>query len=63
METAQNRDNAVAFLELLFGPQGVAIQTGTGPAPITPPVVSRRDFERLPRALRPLVAAQGRDDD
>ncbi|HZW74253.1 MAG TPA: substrate-binding domain-containing protein, partial [Caldimonas sp.] len=63
METAQNRDNAIAFLELLFGPQGVAIQTGTGPKPITPPVVSRRDFERLPRALKALVAAQGRDDD
>jgi len=63
METAQNRDNAIAFLELLFGPQGVAIQTGTGPQPITPPVVSRRDFERLPRDLKPLVAVQRRDDD
>jgi ABC-type molybdate transport system substrate-binding protein len=62
METAQNRDNAVAFLELLFGPQGVALQTASGPAPISPPVVSRRDFERLPRALQPLVAKQRRDD-
>jgi ABC-type molybdate transport system substrate-binding protein len=63
LETAQNVDNAVAFLQLLFGSQGVAIQTATGPAPITPPVVSREDFRHLPRALKPLVAAQGRDDD
>jgi ABC-type molybdate transport system substrate-binding protein len=62
METAQNRDNAIAFLELLFGPQGVALQTASGPKPISPPEVSRRDFERLPRALKPLVSAE-RDDD
>jgi hypothetical protein len=62
METAQNRDNAIAFLELLFGPQGVALQTASGPKPISPPEVSRRDFERLPRALRPLVKSE-RDDD
>jgi len=63
METAQNRDNAIAFLQLLFGPQGVALQTVAGPKPISPPVVSRRDFERLPHALRPLVSVQDRDDD
>jgi molybdate/tungstate transport system substrate-binding protein len=62
METAQNRDNAIAFLELLFGPQGVALQTAVGPKPISPPEVSRRDFERLPRALRQLVKSE-RDDD
>jgi molybdate/tungstate transport system substrate-binding protein len=62
METAQNRDNAIAFLELLFGPQGVALQTAAGPKPISPPEVSRRDFERLPRALRQLVKSE-RDDD
>jgi ABC-type molybdate transport system substrate-binding protein len=63
METAQNVDNAVAFLQLLFGSQGVAIQTGTGPAPISPPLVSREDFRHLPRALKPLVGVQDRDDD
>jgi len=60
METAQNRDNAIAFLELLFGPQGVALQTASGPKPISPPVVDRDDFRRLPRELRPLVTT-GRD--
>jgi ABC-type molybdate transport system substrate-binding protein len=62
METAQNRDNAIAFLQLLFGSQGVAIQTTVGPKPISPPVVSRDDFRELPRALKPLVKAD-RDDD
>ncbi|HYC13678.1 MAG TPA: hypothetical protein VEC75_05485, partial [Stellaceae bacterium] len=62
METAQNRDNAIAFLQLLFGSQGVAIQTVTGPKPITPPVVSREDYRHLPRALKALVGVD-RDDD
>ena len=58
METAQNVDNAVAFLQVLFGSQGVAIQTVTGPKPISPPVVDRDDFRRLPRELRPLVRTE-----
>ena len=62
METATNRDNAIRFLDLLFGSQGVAIQTTTGPKPISPPVVNREDFRHLPRALRPLVSVEPGDD-
>jgi molybdate/tungstate transport system substrate-binding protein len=60
LETAMNRDNAIKFLQLLFGSQGVAIQSTTGPAPISPPVVSRHDFERLPAELRSLVDVEHR---
>jgi ABC-type Fe3+ transport system substrate-binding protein len=55
LKQAPNPDNAVKFLQLLFGPQGVAIQRSTGPTPIEQPEVSRVDFHRLPPALRPLV--------
>jgi hypothetical protein len=58
LKSASNSANAVKFLQLLFGPQGVALQTAAGPAPISPPIVSREDFERLPHALRPLVSVQ-----
>jgi molybdate/tungstate transport system substrate-binding protein len=58
MNTAPNPANAVKFLQTLFGPQGVAIQQSVGPDPITPPIVSRLDFLRLPAALRSLVAVK-----
>jgi len=58
---APNRDNAIKFLQLLFGPDGVAAQTAVGPAPISPPIVSHEDFENLPAALQPLISRE-RDD-
>jgi len=54
LKGAANPGNALKFLQLLLSAQGVAIQTSTGPTPITPPI----DFERLPFALRSLVRVQ-----
>jgi ABC-type molybdate transport system substrate-binding protein len=62
LKSAANPDNALKFLQLLFSPQGVGLQTAPGPAPIRPPIVNARDFERLPHLLRPLVRAQRGDD-
>jgi ABC-type molybdate transport system substrate-binding protein len=58
LKSAPDAGNAVKFLQLLFGPQGVALQTAAGPAPISPPVVGREDFERLPHPLKSLVSVQ-----
>jgi ABC-type molybdate transport system substrate-binding protein len=55
LKTAHNKANAIKFLQLLFSSQGVALQTATGPAPISPPLVSHHDFRQLPAALRSLV--------
>jgi hypothetical protein len=51
--------NAIQFLQLLFGPDGVAIQKATGPDPISPPLVSRSAYHELPAALRSLVQRSG----
>jgi molybdate/tungstate transport system substrate-binding protein len=58
LKSAANPGNAIKFLQLLFGAQGVALQTAAGPTPISPPVASARDFERLPSALRSFVRVQ-----
>jgi ABC-type molybdate transport system substrate-binding protein len=55
---APNPTNAVKFLQLLFSPQGVGLQTTAGPTPISPPIVSAKDFAHLPGALRSLVRVQ-----
>lgn len=55
LKTAPNPENAATFLQLLFGSQGVTVQTTTGPTPISPPLVSRRDRRHLPDVLRSLV--------
>jgi ABC-type molybdate transport system substrate-binding protein len=55
LKTAGNKANAIKFLQLLFSSQGVALQTATGPAPISPPLVSHQDFRQLPASLRSLV--------
>ena len=60
MKNAPNPGNAIQFLQLLFGPEGVAIQRETGPEPISPPLVSRSDYHELPAALRNLVERSGR---
>lgn len=63
LRAAPHLATAIKFLQLLFGPQGVALQTASGPQPITPPTVEREDFEHVPPALRALVRAEHRDDD
>lgn len=63
LKTALHPETAIKFLQLLFGPQGVALQTASGPAPITPPKVEREDFAHLPSTLRALVQVEDRDDD
>jgi ABC-type molybdate transport system substrate-binding protein len=55
LRSAPHPGNAIKFLQLLFGSQGVAAQRAAGPAPISPPLVSAEDFLRLPRGLKSLV--------
>jgi molybdate/tungstate transport system substrate-binding protein len=63
LKTAPNPDNAVKFLQLLFGDQGVALQGATGPAPISPPLVSDADYGHLPASLQSLVRIRSQTDD
>lgn len=58
LRTAPNYANAVRFLQLLFSPQGVELQSATGPAPISPPVVSADDYGKVPGELQPLLSQQ-----
>ena len=58
LKTAQHPEYALKFLQLLFSSQGVTLQTATGPAPISPPLVSRADYTHLPESLRSLVSVQ-----
>ena len=58
MNKASNRENALAFLKLLFSSQGVAMLNSAGPTPISPPLVSKQDFARLPASLKALVQSQ-----
>ena len=62
LKAAPHPETAIQFLQLLFGAQGVALQTAVGPQPITPPTVEREDFEHLPRALRAIVHVEDRDE-
>jgi len=61
LNSAPNPDSAVKFLQTLFGPEGVSAQTATGPAPISPPLVSRDDYDELPQALRSIVSREPED--
>jgi hypothetical protein len=58
MSAAPNREHALAFLRLLCSRQGAAMLNAAGPAAISPPVVSKDDFARLPAALKALVQPQ-----
>ena len=58
LRTAPNYANAIHFLQLLFSAQGVALQTATGPAPISPPVVSAADYAQVPSGLQSVVSRQ-----
>jgi hypothetical protein len=62
LKSAANPVNAIKFLQLLFGAQGVALPAAVGPTAISPPIVSAKDFERVPHPLRSLVRAQRASD-
>ena len=55
LNTAPHYAAAVRFLQLLFSPQGVALQATSGPTPISPPVASRADYGQLPAELQSIV--------
>jgi len=55
LRNAPNKDNAVLFLQYLLGTEGQADLTTHGPDPISPAVVSHRDYKKLPPALQSLV--------
>ncbi|MEP7306454.1 MAG: extracellular solute-binding protein [Acidobacteriota bacterium] len=55
---SQNPENAAAFVNLLLGAVGTAALNASGPAPITPALVNRADYTRLPKAMQSLVSAQ-----
>jgi molybdate/tungstate transport system substrate-binding protein len=52
-----NRDNAIAFVNLMLGPTGTAALNANGPAPITPALVSASDYAHLPKSMQSLVTA------
>jgi molybdate/tungstate transport system substrate-binding protein len=58
LNAAPNRENALAFLRLLFSSQGAAMLNASGPTAIHPPVVSKQDFARLPAGLKELVRSE-----
>jgi molybdate/tungstate transport system substrate-binding protein len=58
LNAAPNRENALAFLRLLLSSQGAALLNAAGPTAISPPVVSKDDFARLPAGLKALVQSQ-----
>jgi len=55
LTNAPNPNNAVAFLNFLLGPDGEGALTADGPAPISPPVVTLRDYPNLPNSLKSRV--------
>ncbi len=59
LQNAAHYTAAVQFLQLLFSPQGVALQAALGPTPISPPIAaSAADYSRLPSELQALVSRQ-----
>ncbi len=55
LNDAPNGENGIKFLELLLGQVGKDALLANGPSPISPAVVSHRDYRRLPSSLQPLV--------
>jgi molybdate/tungstate transport system substrate-binding protein len=58
MNSAPNREHALAYLQLLLGNQGAALLNTHGPEPLSPAIVSKQDYPRLPASLKPLVQAR-----
>ena len=61
MNTAQNPANAIAFVQYLLGSTGQADLKSALFNVVSPAKVSRADFHKLPRELRPYVAVDERD--
>jgi len=57
LKNAPNPDGAIKFLQLLLGSTGTALLRDSGPAPLTPALVSPDDLRRVPEALRAMVKA------
>ncbi len=55
LNDAPNGDNGIQFLEFLLGQAGKDALLANGPTPISPAVVSRRDYRKLPPSLRAIV--------
>ena len=53
---AANPEQALAFVAMVLGPMGTAALNENGPSPITPALVSSRDYGHVPRPLRALVS-------
>jgi len=57
---APNKQNAIKFLQLLFGPAGTSALKENGPDPLFPALVSPADFHNVPESLRPMVDTSGK---
>lgn len=57
LQNSPNRENAIAFVNMLLGPVGTAAFNANGPTPIAPAFVSAGDYERVPMPLQPLITA------
>jgi hypothetical protein len=55
LHNAPNGANGIKFLEFLLGQLGTAALLVHGPTPISPAVVSHRDYHKLPPSLQALV--------
>ena len=55
LNEAPNGDNGIRFLEFLLGQVGTAALLANGPTPISPAIVSHRDYQKLPPSLQALV--------
>ncbi|MGA2081641.1 MAG: TonB-dependent receptor plug domain-containing protein [Holophaga sp.] len=58
VKDAANPGPAVAFLQLLLGPEGAASLKAAGPVPLVPPVTGREGLAKLPAELQGLVRAE-----
>jgi hypothetical protein len=58
LKSAPNREHALAFLQLLLGNQGAALLNTHGPTALSPAIVSKQDYSKLPVSLKPVVQAQ-----
>ena len=55
LNDAPNGNNGTRFLEFLLGQEGQDALLANGPTPISPAVVSHRDYRKLPQSLQALV--------
>jgi molybdate/tungstate transport system substrate-binding protein len=60
LKNAPNKENAIKFLQLLLGPTGKGALNDNGPAPISPALVTPKEFRELPAVLRSIVRAQNK---